>query len=502
MATASPSFARPRLRSLRTAGLVFVLACAALSDAAAFSRTEWERAGWLTTFERGLADARRSGRPLFVYFDAAWCSWCQQYKRDTLDQPVVRAALARGFVRVAVDADTRVDLMRRYGGKGLPFTLVLAPDGAVRTAFVGVMPAQDLVALLGALPPVAQPATRIVLQRVTTLDQAGYRAFRDAWLRHLDTLYDPMRAALAGPFETGVTHKRTPVLAWLYLMDHGLWRERVQAAGRAERARLWDALDTGFFNFVDPSRDGYLESSKLLEANAWMAAWQAQLGVHDPAARHVARAAYYFLDEVLRDRAHGGYFQAQMADNAYYALKPAERLRRPAPPLDRVKRADTNAQAAWALLRLGQWGGEAQAMDDAARALDFVLATFWRDGRLYQAWRDGVVLAPDQPHTWFWVLAAGSAVERVRPDAARRAALDAIARRAGAWLADAMRQDARLDNELAGLVAWSANQPRLAGRLPAGARDWALRQLRIEVETPPDDVVIGLWAWEAALARR
>lgn len=502
MAMAFPGVACPRSRALRAAGLAFVLACAGLTDAAAFSRAEWERAGWLTTFDAGLADARRSGRPLFAYFHAAWCSWCQQYKRETLDQPAVRAALARGFVRVAVDADARPDLMRRYGGKGLPFTLVLAPDGAVRTAFVGVMPAQDLVALLGAPPPAPPSATRGVLHRVTALDHAGYRAFREAWLRHLDTLYDPVRAALTGPFETGVTHKRTPVLAWLYLMDHGLWRERVQAAGRAERARLWDALDTGFFNFVDPGRDGYLESSKLLEANAWMAAWQAQLGAHDPAARHVARAARHFLNEVLRDRAHGGYFQAQMADNAYYALKPAERLRRPAPPLDRVKRADTNAQAAWALLRLGQSGAEAQAVDDAARTLDFVLATFWRDGRLYQAWRDGAVLAPDQPHTWFWVLAAGGAVERVRPDAARRATLDAIARRAGAWLADEMRRGPRLDNELAGLVAWSASQPPFAGRLPAGARDWALRQLRIELETPPDDVVIGLWAWEAALARR
>ncbi|MFN3750530.1 MAG: thioredoxin family protein [Thiobacillus sp.] len=499
---AFPGVACSRPRALCAAGLVFVLACAGLSDAAAFSRSEWERDGWLTTFETGLADARRSGRPLFAYFHAAWCSWCQQYQRETLDRPAVRAALARGFVRVAVDADARVDLMRRYGGKGLPFTLVLAPDGAVRTAFVGVLPAQDLVALLGAPPPAAQSATGEVLHRVAALDRAGYRAFRDAWLRHLDTLYDPARAALAGPFETGVTHKRTPVLAWLYLMDHGLWRERVQAAGRAERTRLWDALDTGFFNFVDPGRDGYLESSKLLEANAWMAAWQAQLGVHDPAARHVARAARYFLNEVLRDRAQGGYFQAQMADNAYYALKPAERLRRPAPPLDRVKRADTNAQAAWALLRLGRFDEAAEAVDDAARTLDFVLATLWRDGRLYHAWRDGMVLAPDQPHTWFWVLAAGSAVERARPDPARRAALDAIARMAGAWLAGEMRQGPRLDNELAGLVAWSAAQPQFADRLPAGARDWALRQLRIEVETPPDELVIGLWAWEARLAPR
>lgn len=486
-----------------------MLACLAAFEATAFARDEWRRAGWHTQFEAAQADARASGRPLFVVFDAAWCSWCQQYKRETLDRPAVRTVLAREFVRGAVDADARPDLMRRHGGLGLPFTLVLAPDGSVRARFVGVMRPDDLIDMLAAVrqaPPAAQAASPSaeLRQRVTALDRGGYMAFRAAWLRHLDSLYEPARAALSGRYDSGATQKRTPVLAWLWLMDHGLWPERVAAAGRAERQRLWDPLGTGFFNFVDPSRDDYLESSKLLEANAWMAAWQAQLGARDPDAARTAQFATFFLREVLADRADGGYFQAQIADNAYYALQPAERLRRAPPPLDRIKRADTHAQAAWALLRVGRFGADPQAVGDAARALDFVLKALWHEGRLYHAWRDGERLQPDLPHSMFWVLAAGEAVERVRPDPARRAVLDALARSAGRWLADAMRQGpaARLDNELAGLVAWTAGQPIAARHLPAGARDWALRQLRIEAETAPDELVVGLWAWEAALARR
>lgn len=495
--------------SLSAIGFGLILACLGVSDAAAFSRTQWERAGWLTVFEAGLEDARGSGRPVFVYFDAAWCSWCQQYKRDTLDRPVVRTALARDFVRVAVDADARPDLMRRYGGKGLPFTLLLASDGTMHARFVGIMAPADLVAMLDELrrqpaegPTFASPAE--ALHRVAALDRAGYAAFRAAWLQHLESLYEPARAALSGRFDTGMTQKRTPVLAWIWLMDHGLWPDRVVRAGRAERQRLWDPLGTGFFNFVDPSRDDYLESSKLLESNAWMGAWQAQLGTRDPEAAAIARFATYFLREVLADRAQGGFFQAQVADNAYYALKPAERLRRAAPPLDHVKRADTHAQAAWALLRTGHFKRDARVTDDAVKALDFVLRSLWHEGRLHHAWRDGQRIAPDLPHTWFWVLAAGEEIQRVRPDAARRAVLDAIAETAGRWLAGQMRQRPapQLDNELAGLIAWVAGQPALAGRFPAGARDWALRQLRIEAETPPDELVIGLWAWEARLGER
>lgn len=497
-----------RMRRSRSTTLVVLFSLLSLllgaSDAAAFAREAWEREGWITEFDSGLEHARSTGAPAFVYFDAPWCSWCQQYKRDTLDQPAVRRALVRGFIRIAVDSDARPDLMRRFGGKGLPFTVVLAPDGAVLKHFVGVMPPRDLVAVLEdvlrpAQPPVGwTPAPGETLHQVDAIDHRGYAAFRAAYLQHLESLYDPARETLFGQFETGVTYRRTAVLAWIDLMEQDVWRERVRRAARTERERLWDPVDGGFFNFIDPTRDEYLETSKLLELNAWMAAWQAQVGVDDPQARQIALQAWRYLREVLWDRTAGGFFQAQQADNAYYALAPAERARRNAPPVDQAKRADTNAQAVWALLRLAHFSGEREAIDYAVQTMDFLLRDLWRDGRLYHFWRAGHRSAPDQPHSWFWVLAAGAELERVRPDRARREQLAAIAGMAGRWLEVRMRDAAapRLDNELAGLIARTAGQPDLYPQLSGGARAWALGQLRIEVETPPDEPVVGLWAWQ------
>lgn len=486
-------------------GLLWLLLGA--SDAAIFAREAWEREGWITEFESGLQRARATRTPAFVYFDARWCSWCQQYKRDSLDQPAVRTALARDFIRIAVDADARPDLMRRFGAKGLPFSVVLAPDGGVLKQFVGVMPPRDLVDILGgvvrtARPPAAgTPAPAEILHQVRTTDRRGYAAFRAAYLQHLESLYDPARETLFGQFDSGVTFRRTAVLAWIDLMEQGRWRERVRHAARADRERLWDPVDGGFFNFIDPTRDEYLETSKLLELNAWMAAWQAQVGVHDPQARQSALRAWRFLREELWDERDGGFFQAQQADNAYYALAPAERARRAPPQVDRAKRADTNAQAVWALLRLAHFSGEREVIDYAARTMDFLLRDLWRDGRLYHFWRDGQRSAPDQPHSWFWVLAAGAELERVRPDRTRRERLAAVAGMAGRWLEVRMRDASAppLDNELAGLIARTAGQRALYPRLPPSAREWALGQLRIEMETPPDEPVVGLWAWQTGL---
>lgn len=488
--------------------LALCLMLAPQLQAAGFEQAQWERQGWMTEWDAAMKRARASGKPVFVYFDAGWCSWCQQYKRDVLDTPRVRAVLARDFIRMAVDYDARPDLMRRYGGKGLPFTLVLSPDETMLGKFVGVMPTDDLLDFLATLARLSgRPLEEVrepgeVLLRPAALDRKSYAAFRSAYMQHLDSLYDPARETISGQFESGSTFRRTALLTWIYLMDHGLWTARTHRAAQADRKRLWDPVGKGFFNFVDPTRADYLESSKLLEINVWMMARQAQLGVRDPQARQLAGESWEYLRIVLWDPAQGGFFQSQRADNAYYALSPSERLRKQAPPVDRAKRTDTNAQAVWALLYLSRFDGRKEVLDHAALTMDFLLREMWRDGRLYHLWRDGRLFSPDLPHSWFWVLAAGAELEQVRPDRMRRQQLAAIAATAGRWLDARMRNAAapRLDNELAGLIALAAGHRARYPDLPSGARDWALSQLRIETETPPDEPVIGLWAWEARLA--
>lgn len=498
--------ARERARGLAI-GALFV---ASLVDVAwAFDSADWTRQGWTVGYEAGVARSQSERKPAFLYFDARWCSWCQQYHRDVLDRPDVRATLARDFVRVVVDYDARPDLMQQFGGEGLPFTVVLTPEGGVLSRFVGVMPAPDLIAHLGTFQSrtssdVVTASKPVVVHRVDALDAKGFEAFRSAWLRHLEPLYALERGTLSGQYDTGTTYRHTALLTWLYLMDDGRpdarrWRQRAVQAAKTDRQRLWDAVDGGFFNFVDPTRGDYVESSKLLEVNAWMTAWQARAGQHDTGARLRARAAHRFLMRVLWDRERGGFWQAQRADNAFYALPPVQRARRAPPPLERVKRADTNAQAAWALLLTGRHSGSCTAIDTAAATLDFVLRDMVRDARVYHVWRAGTLMSPGLPHTMFWVLAAGAELERARPSPARRARLHVVATEAARWLGARMQQAEApvLDNELAGLVALVADEPEWG--LPPGARDWALRQLRIESETTPDEVVPGLWAWERRL---
>jgi hypothetical protein len=501
---AQPEEAMPRVFAVRLFR-PWLLAGLLLSWGAP-ARAEAGEPRWVEGYEAGLREAARRQRPAFVYFDANWCSWCQQYKQGSLSDAGVRERLTRDYVAVRVDFDARPDLVLQYRVRGLPYTLILDARGARRAGFIGILAPADLRDLLDSTARAPAAATRTapteVAARVRALDRAGYAEFRRAWLQHVERLYDARAGTLLGRFPTGATLKRPSPLTWLYLHEHGLWPERVARAARVERARLADPVDGGFFNFLDPAQPGgdYLESSKLLEGNAWLLLWQAVHGREDRHARRAADDAFQYLRRVLWDVQHGGFWQAQQADAGYYGRPPARRRESPTPPLDRIKRADTNAQAVIALLRYGEVRGRPEAAALAALAFDRVLEALLHDGRLYHARRDGERLTPGQPLGLFWLLAAGAELERRQADAARRARIDTLVALAREWIErERRRPGASPAPELAGLIAWVAGQPGIGPRLPAGTRDWALRQLRVEADTPPDDLVYGLRAWEERL---
>ncbi len=94
-----------------------------------------------------LARAAAEGKPVVIDFGAEWCAACKELEHITYVDPRV-VETARGFVPLYVDAtrssDPAVaDVLGRYGVKGLPTVLFLAPDGT---------PIPDLT-VTGFLPP-------------------------------------------------------------------------------------------------------------------------------------------------------------------------------------------------------------------------------------------------------------------------------------------------------------------------------------------------------------
>lgn len=85
-----------------------------------------------------LAEARAGHKHVLLDFGANWCIWCHRLHGTFTSDPQVSAALARDFVVVMIDVNTRHGEKRnaavneRYGNPiqhGLPVLVVLDADG-------------------------------------------------------------------------------------------------------------------------------------------------------------------------------------------------------------------------------------------------------------------------------------------------------------------------------------------------------------------------------------
>ena len=94
--------------------------------------------GW----DRGLEEARASGRPVLVDVYTDWCGWCRRMKSEVYSRAEIRDYLGEHFVAVSINAEasdparyegrafTSRSLAARFGVSGYPTTVFLRPDGS------------------------------------------------------------------------------------------------------------------------------------------------------------------------------------------------------------------------------------------------------------------------------------------------------------------------------------------------------------------------------------
>ncbi len=98
----------------------------------------------LTQADIGSALGRRA---TLVQFSSAFCAPCRATRRVLTDV----ASMVDGVAHVEIDAESRLDLVRRLDVRRTPTTLVLGPDGQVTHRASGQPSRADVIAALGAV---------------------------------------------------------------------------------------------------------------------------------------------------------------------------------------------------------------------------------------------------------------------------------------------------------------------------------------------------------------
>ncbi|MBI1797243.1 MAG: thioredoxin family protein [Candidatus Eisenbacteria bacterium] len=139
---------------------VLPLACLALlALPAAPGRTAVPPLAW-RAWDRGLDEAKSSGRHVLVDVYTDWCGWCRRMEADVYTRPEIRDYLARKFVLVKLNAEatdaaryqgklfTSQALAARFEVSDYPTTIFLKSGGDHLISVPGYVPADRFLLVL------------------------------------------------------------------------------------------------------------------------------------------------------------------------------------------------------------------------------------------------------------------------------------------------------------------------------------------------------------------
>ncbi|MDP6625887.1 MAG: DUF255 domain-containing protein, partial [Nitrospinota bacterium] len=130
--------------------LVLILTCFPILSSLAFEH-EKLAVNFLDYSPASLELAREQKKPVFILISAEWCHWCKVFKEKTLIKEKVYSFLNERFINIFVDAEIRRDLYVKFQAVGLPYIVLMKPDGTIFYKYSGTLYADDFLGFLKAV---------------------------------------------------------------------------------------------------------------------------------------------------------------------------------------------------------------------------------------------------------------------------------------------------------------------------------------------------------------
>jgi uncharacterized protein len=298
---------------------------------------------WYEWGEEAFARARAQDKPILLDIGAVWCHWCHVIDRESYEDPGLAALINKHFVAVKVDRDERPDVDARYqtaisavsGQGGWPLTGFLLSDG--RPFYGGTyFPPQDSM---------GRPSFRRVLESIAE----AFRTRRDDIEQAAGALVGAVQQAEAfagarGSWTPALLNELTGSILQHFDAHHGgfgngpkfphsaaidLLLERYQAARdpqlllaaqttleKMARGGVYDQLGGGFHRYSVDERWLVPHFEKMSYDNSELLKnyLHGYAVTRNPLFRETAIGIIRWVDTVLSDREHGGFYASQDAD--------------------------------------------------------------------------------------------------------------------------------------------------------------------------------------------
>lgn len=103
------------------------------ADSLAGNEIAWEK-----ELDKGLDRARNEGKPVVMVLYAEWCSWCERFFNESIQDQRVKSRYDR-YVWVKINSDVEKQFMEKYEQKGFPMIVLLSSDGKTLKKTEGFM---------------------------------------------------------------------------------------------------------------------------------------------------------------------------------------------------------------------------------------------------------------------------------------------------------------------------------------------------------------------------
>jgi uncharacterized protein len=298
---------------------------------------------WHEWGDGAFTRAKNQDKPILLDIGAVWCHWCHVIDRESYENLEIAKVINEYFVPVKVDRDERPDVDSRYqsaisaisGQGGWPLTGFLMPDG--KPFFGGTyFPPEDQM---------GRPGFRRVLLAVAD----AYRNNRADLLKTAEALAQAVAQAetftgARAEFDLGVVNSQISAMTQLFDVRNGgfgkapkfphsagvdLLLERYRQTGekhllamaettleKMAKGGVYDQLAGGFHRYSVDERWLVPHFEKMSYDNSellrnYLHGWQV---TGNPFLRDTAESIIGWVNEVLSDQVHGGFYASQDAD--------------------------------------------------------------------------------------------------------------------------------------------------------------------------------------------
>lgn len=100
------------------------------------------------TYEEALQQSKDANKPIFIYFQADWCGYCKQMKKNVFSKNEVKKYLSENYIKLFVDVDQDEATKNKFKIRSLPTYLVISPEGEIIQKHSGYLDAINFMSWL------------------------------------------------------------------------------------------------------------------------------------------------------------------------------------------------------------------------------------------------------------------------------------------------------------------------------------------------------------------